>query len=406
MILLAALAAASFAAWVVLVILLARHRRALLPLDPGGSLALREIYPLVSIVVPARDEEEIIESCVRAALAQEHEPLEVVVCDDDSHDGTAAILARIAEEDARLRVVTHRGPPPEGWVGKNHALHLATRAARGAWLLFVDADCVLSPRALPAALARAHGADGAPAVSLVSALPDLQCPDLANRLGMPAFAVWLSVAFPAHRVVDPRCRDALAAGGFLLIERAAHEAIGGFPRLAPHIVEDILTARLVKASGRRIALFLGRACVSTRMYSGWRDLWEGVTKNAFAGADFRVMRSLAGALAIVVLAVAPAASLVALALLALQSPTWGGAEAVALAGFGASTAVLVLLHGAIHHEMRIPLVLALAAPVGHAFVALAIVASTMRGRFGRGVSWKGRRYYGADAALPGDRLNG
>src|SRR5215213_6123467 len=113
--------------------------------------------PLISIILPARNEAAHIERCVRSLLAQSYPQLEVIVVDDGSSDATPAILARLAASDARLRVV-RGGPLPHGWTGKNHAITIGMQQAQGAWLLFVDADISLHPSAVSAAYltARAH----------------------------------------------------------------------------------------------------------------------------------------------------------------------------------------------------------------------------------------------------------
>lgn len=238
---------------------------------------------------------------------------------------------------------------------------------------------------------------------MVSAIPKLECHDAANRLLMPVFGLWLSVAYPAHLVNRAGRREALAAGGFLLVERAAFEEIGGYERLRSHIVEDVLTARLVKATGRCIELVLGRRLFTTCMYEGWRDLWEGITKNAFAGLDFRLGSAVLAVATVLGFAVAPAFVLVILAARVVAA----GAtplDGVALLGFGFSTVALLVVHALIARELRFPIVYALAAPFAHASYAAAIVVSAVRGRFGSGVSWKGRSYYGSEGVVPADRL--
>jgi chlorobactene glucosyltransferase len=384
---------------------LVRHRWSAKDLEDAElrGLVIPSPCPFVSILIPARNEEEILERCVSSALAQDYPNFEVVVCDDDSTDATPRILERLARNDSRLRVVTRRGPPPAGWVGKNFALASASRAASGEWFLGVDADCVLSAGALRAAILRAELPKDGVRRSLVSALPFVECPDFANRLMMPTFGYWLSLAMPLHRVNDPARREAIAAGGFLLVRREAMAAIGGYERLAPHIVEDGLTARLVKASGRRIEVFLARDSVTTRMYDGWRDLWEGLTKNAFAAADFRAPVAAALILCILGFAVLPAvAAVVGLALALTRGLAEGEPMALGLLAFAAVN--LVAVHAAIAAELRIPRITALAAPLGHLIFAAALASSTLRAAYGRGVAWKGRHYYGAGRDIPSDKL--
>lgn len=381
---------------------LARHRLASRNLDDGNEWPVSESAPRVSILIPARNEAEIIEKCVRSALAQDYTNLEVIVCNDDSTDGTAKILDGIHAPNDNLKIIHRSGPPPEGWIGKNYALKTAMEQASGEWILTLDADCILHPRALGAALRRAlFPADGNRR-SLVSALPDLECPNLANRLMMPVFGIWMGLALPMHEINNPRSTRALAAGGFLLIHRNALRTIGGFERLKSHIVEDVLTARLVKSAGLRVELFLARHCVRTQMYENWGDLWRGITKNTFAGADFSVARAVTGSIVILLFATAPFLQFLLFGTLWLK----GGPTEWAYASIASGLAFLFLflLHLAVHREVRIPAWIALFAPVGHAIFAAVLICSMLGARFSGGVVWKGRKYYGSSGPTPGDRL--
>lgn len=385
---------------------LVRHRLAARPLvaTAGGPKRAPGFEPLVSVLVPARNEANSIEACVRSILAQDYRNFELIVCDDASDDATGAILDSLTSVDPRLRIVHRRGPPPRGWVGKNFALETAFAASRGDWILTVDADCRIGPRSLSAAMRRALEPEDGERRSLVSAIPRVDCVHPASRFLLPPFGVWLAVALPIHRVNSERTRAALAAGGFLLIERTALDAIGGYARLAPHIVEDVLTARLVKHSGRRIEVFLGGDDVSTEMYMGWGDAWEGLTKNAFAGVDFRLPAAVLGILAIVLFTVVPTAAILFAALpwVILGEPIFLGTPA--LVAFGFAAAILVALHAAVAKELRIPLPYALIAAPAHLAYAAALAVSAFRGRFGKGVAWKGRRYYGLGTPVPDDKL--
>lgn len=386
---------------------LLRHRlaAACLDPDPAKSPSFWGDAPLVSILIPARNEEEIIGRCVGAVLAQTYTSFELIICNDDSTDRTGAILDAMALQDPRVQIIHRTGPPPPGWIGKNHALHTAFQSARGDVILTIDADCILERRALAAAVERMVRPTDGVRRDLVSALPHVECPDLANRLMMPVFGIWLGLALPIHEINNPKSKTALAAGGFLMIKREALTAIGGYERIRSHIVEDAITARLVKNSGRRIELFMGRGSVSTQMYSGWADLWEGITKNTFAGADFSVVRALLGAVAILFSAVAP---FIVVAIACIQLAASGGALELYIqaAAAGFACVLLFILHAGVHRETGVPWSVIPLAPLGHAVFAAAIVTSTLRGGFGGGVAWKGRKYYGSGVEVPGDSLRG
>lgn len=234
--------------------------------------------PLVSVVIPARNEAGSIERTVRGFLAQTWESLEIIVVDDRSSDATGSILRSIAAEDPRLRII-NGVEPPDGWLGKPWALHQGQGLAHGELLLFVDADIVYEPHAVAAAVAQLRAAGS----SMVTLLPHLVMGTFWEKLAMPylAFAaysilpIWL-----ANRTRIP----ILGVGGGTgnLVRRDHYEAAGGHAALRDAVVDDIATARLLRRSGYRTTVARASSLVSVRMYEGRRAIVEGFTKNIFA----------------------------------------------------------------------------------------------------------------------------
>ncbi|NOH04159.1 MAG: glycosyltransferase [Chloroflexi bacterium] len=170
--------------------------------------------PLVSVCIPARNEETNVRRCVEAVLCQDYPNFEVIVLDDRSTDGTLTLLRDIASRDSRLLPI--RGSDlPEGWAGKPHALYQAVSAARGEWLCFVDADTFLAPNALSSVYAKAveTGAD------LFTVMTRQILGSFWERTVMPLVMTALSVGFSPRKVNDPRRRDAIANGQFIFIKR-------------------------------------------------------------------------------------------------------------------------------------------------------------------------------------------
>lgn len=234
--------------------------------------------PLVSILVPARNEAANIAACVRSLLGQDYPRFELLVLDDQSEDATGAILARLAAEDGRLRVLQGAAPPP-GWLGKANACRQLAAAARGDWLLFTDADTVHRPPALRRALALAQRR----AAGLLSMFPRQITGSWSERLVVPLMhlAVYGLLPLPAMR----RLRSpafAAANGQYLLFRRAAYEAAGGHAAVRGLVLEDVALARAVKRAGYRIDLADGGDLVRTRMYHGAAEVWAGFSKNFFA----------------------------------------------------------------------------------------------------------------------------
>ena len=243
------------------------------PTDPPGP---RQSWPMVSIVIPARNEERDIGPTLDAALAQDYPSFEVIVVDDGSTDGTAAEIERRAS-DARL-VPVSCPPLPEGWLGKPHALSNGTAAARGEWLLLMDADVRLAPAALRYAVGRA-ASEGWDQLAL---LPHFDREGFWEEVTMPSLPVFFFVFSPSFVALSRRRKLAFGGGAFNLVRREAYDAIGGHRRLANSVVDDVRLAMELKAAGFKTRTQLGLALLRLRMYRGLGEIVEGFTKNAHA----------------------------------------------------------------------------------------------------------------------------
>ncbi|MDW8263466.1 MAG: glycosyltransferase [Phycisphaerales bacterium] len=268
-------------AWVGMFFAKARMNKLFAPAEP-----LPPDPPHVSIVVPAKDEADHIEACVRGLLQQDYPNFDVVVVDDRSRDATRQILHRLLQEErargsCRLQVV-HVDTLPDGWLGKCHALYVGTRHVRSPWILFVDSDIALQPQALRTVLARAV-ARGYDAVSILNRLEGRT---LWERLMIPVCgATWAAMFLISRTNEDSRPRNAAANGQFLLVRREAYEAVGGHQRVRQQIVEDVELMRAVKAADFKCRLYVGTHLASMRMHatlaelrSGWGRIFAGTAR--------------------------------------------------------------------------------------------------------------------------------
>ncbi len=335
--------------------------------------------PELSIIVPARNEARQIEQCVRSLLAQDYPHFEVIVVDDRSHDDTAAIVARIAAEDSRLRLIEGQPLPPD-WVGKPWALHQGVAHARGEWLLFTDADTMHESNAATASVvyARAHNLDA------LSVLTEQIMVTPAERLFLPSI-LWI-IAFSIgslDAINDPANQSALFNGQYILVSRRVYREIGGHDAVRNEIAEDLELARLFKRDGRfRSALVGASGLVRVRMYRTLHEIWEGFVKNFWVGARDHQARAWIGiALLVCISPLTPIALIVALAMHA-----WLAALALALA-------MVAAIAGAWPGMYRLGLGVAssLYLPFGIAFVVAIFVTSIVRHARG-GIMWRGRRY--------------
>ncbi|MEO1007304.1 MAG: glycosyltransferase family 2 protein [Planctomycetota bacterium] len=248
--------------------------------------------PLVSVCVPARNEEANIEACVRSLLAGDVERIEVLVYDDQSDDDTPRILERLAAEDHRVRPLA-AVPLPEGWNGKQHACWRCAAEARGSMLLFTDADVRFEPDCIRRALAAWRALDDAKGpggrepeapLGLVSTFPRQITASLGEALLVPMIFFVLFAYLPMFRMrgtTDPAA--SAACGQFLLVSRGCYDALGGHTAFKDTMHDGVMMPRAARRAGYRTDLFDGTDLASVRMYAGWTATWRGFAKNAFEG---------------------------------------------------------------------------------------------------------------------------
>jgi glycosyl transferase family 2 len=225
---------------------------------------------LVSVIVPARNEEACLGLCLESLTAQTGVSFEIIVVDDGSTDRTR----EIAQSFPGVRLVIP-GVLPDGWSGKNNALVAGAREARAEWLLFTDADTVHRAGSLARAVAEAQHQKAA----LLSYSPEQEVHGFWEKTVMPVIFAELASTFRPSEVSDRACPAAAANGQYILVSREAYDAVGGHAAIAPNLLEDVALARAVKASGRQILFRLGGDAARTRMYRNFAQLREGWTKN-------------------------------------------------------------------------------------------------------------------------------
>ncbi len=346
--------------------------------------------PLISVCIPARNEELNIRACVEAVLNQTYRNFEIIVLDDRSTDATPEILRELAAHSDKLKVISG-SDLPSGWAGKPHALYQAANACgeRSEWLCFIDADTFLAPGALASCYAKAveTGAD------LFTIMTFQITGSFWERAVLPLVMTALSVGFSPRKVNDPRRKDAIANGQFIMIKRNVYDAIGGHERVKDQIVEDKAISELVKWNGYRLIVADGREVARTRMYTSFATLWEGWTKNIYLGLRDQRGLMILGAFGALVSVIA-----------ALIMPIWpllglfwffhnGGWMALAVIVEALIVwTVLIFMRAMVAYKMNIPRWYALTTPLGAAVFAAMMFTSTWKVLSGQGVTWRGRKY--------------
>lgn len=238
--------------------------------------------PFISILIPARNEENNIANCLNSLLTQTYQNIEIIVLDDFSSDNTYCIAQKIAEKSDKIKII--KGEPlPENWKGKNWACNLLQKQAKGEYLLFMDADVTLSENALYYAiyLVKRYKLDA------LSAFPTQKTLGLGEKIIVPLMK-WLLLSFlPLKLVYLSKNKAFIAANGqFFLFKKKIYNSIGGHKSVAGNVVEDMGFALLLKQNNYKIMTALGNNAVFCKMYDSFKSAFWGFSKNYFPG--FRI----------------------------------------------------------------------------------------------------------------------
>ncbi|UQW99901.1 glycosyltransferase [Streptomyces sp. RerS4] len=382
--LLLAAACASLAAWLWLTLAQGMFWRTDVRLPPRTAPAR---WPSVAIVVPARDEAEVLPRSLPSLLAQDYPgEAEVVLVDDGSTDGTGELAVRLAAEYPGLPLtVVSPGEPPAGWTGKLWALRHGITHARRAhpdepqYLLLTDADIAHEPDSLRELVAAATSAD----LDLVSQMARLRVVGFWERLVVPAFVYFFAQLYPFRRINRPSARTAAAAGGCVLLRTETAVRAGVPDVIRQAVIDDVSLARAVRGAGGRIWLGLADRVDSVRPYPRLEDLWRMVSRSAYA--------QLRHSPALLVGTVAGLALVYLVPPVALVTGIATDRPAVACAG-GLAWLLMAGTYLPMLRYYRQSAVLAPLLPLTALLYLLMTVDSAVQHYRGRGAAWKGRTY--------------
>src|SRR5579864_3555373 len=281
------------------------------PVSPAGN-------PRVSIIVPARNEEEVIEQALNTLLTLEYDNYEVIAINDRSTDSTGEIMDRVAASPNQnlhpvpskngettvgepvLRVI-HHTELPAGWLGKTHAMWTAAKEATGDWLLFTDADVLFKPDALRRALAYA---ESVPADHVVL-FPRMIMKRPGEYMMIAFFQTMFMFGHRPWKVADPSTDDHMGVGAFNLVRRRVYDAVGTYAALRMEVLDDMKLGKVVKKAGFAQRNVFGGDLISIRWAHGAMGVVNNLTKNFFAVLSFQWWRTLASAFGLAFLNLAP-----------------------------------------------------------------------------------------------------
>jgi chlorobactene glucosyltransferase len=347
---------------------------------PDSSSRIPKPAPLVSVLIPARNEEENIETCLKSLQKQDYPNFEILVLDDNSKDRTAELVERMAAKDDRIRLI--KGELlPEGWAGKPFACYQLAEKAKGSWLLFVDADTTHAPHMLRSTLALAIELK----TSLLSGFPRQMAESLPEKVAMPVLYFVIMSWLPLWWVHRSMHRPSLTIGQFLLFPREEYWRIGGHMAVKDRILEDVwLGVETIRHGGRHVAIDLSTVFYC-RMYRDVGKMWEGFVKWIYSIAALSPVALVGLLAAAFVFYLAPFYWLWN-GFLSSAAPTdWRFIVAF-------QVAMLIFMRWLVEHHFKQSLLSTFLHPIGFSFLFAAGLYGGWREVVGLGVRWKERLY--------------
>jgi chlorobactene glucosyltransferase len=237
--------------------------------------------PLVSILVPARNESENIERCINSLANQDYPNFELIVLDDNSEDDTPIKLKHLRETYPKIKIYSGE-QLPEGWTGKNFACHTLAKHAHGEWFAFTDADTVHKRDSISSALYSAMRENA----KLISVLPNIIIKTIPEKVFTPLIYFALLSFMPIRIVNSLKYKKiVIALGPFMLINAAIYKKFGGHESIRSEILDDFQLAQQVKKAGGKYLLLDGKEKITVRFYKDFKSVWNGFSKNAFGAFE-------------------------------------------------------------------------------------------------------------------------
>ena len=340
--------------------------------------SLPEYLPLISVLIPARNEEEDIVPCLESLRQQDYPNYEILVLDDNSTDRTAERVAEVVVADPRIRLL--RGQPlPQGWAGKPYACHQLAAEAKGSWLLFTDADTIHAPTMLGSAMAYVHEHR----LSLLSGLPLQKTVSFSQRVAVPAMYFLILCGMPLWWVQGARRpKPGLVIGQFIFVAAADYHEVGGHEAVRSKILEDIWLGFTMARHGKR----LGVVDLSGVVSGEFGDLWEGFGKFAYSIASLGTWLFVLIALGVMGLFVTP--FILMASHLSPWLPKFGDWFAIIVA----QVVLILVMRVLVDRRFSYRRLYSISHPAGVLFLLASAVWSWKRRFTGGGVSWKDRTY--------------
>ena len=346
--------------------------------------------PRVSIIVPARNEEDIIEQALNTLLVLDYDNYEVIAVNDRSTDSTGEIMERVSQNPRptapnagrtghslsppSLRVI-HHTELPAGWLGKTHAMWTASNEASGEWLLFTDADVLFKPDSLRRALAYA---ESVPADHVVL-FPQMIMKRPGEYMMIAFFQTMFMFGHRPWKVADPSTDDHMGVGAFNLVRRRVYEAVGTYERLRMEVLDDMKLGKVVKKAGFAQRNVFGGDLISIRWAKGAMGVVNNLTKNFFAVLSFQAWRTVISAFGLAFLNFGPFLGIFV-------------AHGWARVPYGVALASMFMIYVGMSWRSAVPPYYFLLHPVSAALFIYTLMRSMFLTLWNDGIEWRGTKY--------------
>ena len=339
--------------------------------------------PRVSVILPARNEENFIQKCLDSLTAQDYPNYEIITIDDSSEDSTGSIIAQYAKKNSKVIHVS-AGPKPEGWMGKNWACMEGYKKVTGELLLFTDADTKFEKNVISLAVSHLESFS----LDALTAIPKMVCLDFWTRITLPVLSTFLHTRFSAMRVNDPTKNTGYFFGSFFIIRKKTYDTVGTHEGVKHEIIEDGALGKKVKESGHKMKMVRADHLIDAVWARDWSTLWNGLK---------RLMIPLFlqnGKIAVGIFFAVLFLLFMPYVMLAYSIPFVNSSLSSNII-FASSISSSVLLYSACLIDSRalgIKTKHAICSPLGSLIVVSGFLTGLLHAKTNAGVSWRGRKY--------------
>ena len=339
--------------------------------------------PRVSVILPARNEENFIQKCLDSLTAQDYPNYEIITIDDSSEDSTGSIIAQYAKKNSKVIHVS-AGPKPEGWMGKNWACMEGYKKVTGELLLFTDADTKFEKNVISLAVSHLESFS----LDALTAIPKMVCLDFWTRIALPVLSTFLHTRFSAMRVNDPTKNTGYFFGSFFIIRKKTYDAVGTHEGVKHEIIEDGALGKKVKESGHKMKMVRADHLIDAVWARDWSTLWNGL-KRLMIPLFLQNGKIAVGIFFAVLFLLFMPYVMLAYSILFVNSSFSSNII------FASSVSSSVLLYSACLIDSRalgIKTKHAICSPLGSLIVVSGFLTGLLHAKTNAGVSWRGRKY--------------